>query len=359
MLRLARVQTRDVPGLPDLDVRLRPLTAIIGPRSTGKSRLLAAIAWLLTGRPSLAPASAPTAPCVAGELASGEAPTRIVERSVDSRPLPPLPRCRYLTVRGRLKKGATNSSAAGAAAMVADLERRTAERRSGEVLIVDEPELMLTPQMQRYLYRLLRAHAERNQVVYATRSTALLDAAHHDEIVRLDLTAAGLAVRRAPIELLTDSERLRLSAEFDHERSEMFFATAVVLVEGQTEKQSLPAVFRALGHDVDQLGISIVEVGGKSNLPLYGRVLAELAIPFVVVFDSDRGAPAAADNAAIHAAAAGAPIFTFEPDFEAAAGLKSHEDKVINAWRRFSLLTPERIPPIFRAIVDAAVALAR
>ena len=74
--------------------------------------------------------------------------------------------------------------------------------------------------------------------------------------------------------------------------NEMFFATSVVLVEGQTERQSFPLIFRRLGYDPDALGISIVEVGGKGNLVLIARVLAQLRIPHLIVFDSDRGRPA-------------------------------------------------------------------
>ena len=37
-------------------------------------------------------------------------------------------------------------------------------------------------------------------------------------------------------------QRVRLEAEFDHERTEMFFASAVVLVEGQTEAIALPLI---------------------------------------------------------------------------------------------------------------------
>ncbi len=48
--------------------------------------------------------------------------------------------------------------------------------------------------------------------------------------------------------------------EFDAARSELVLARAVVLVEGLTEKLVLPFVFSALGHDVDQDAISIVEI---------------------------------------------------------------------------------------------------
>src|SRR3972149_4327611 len=129
-----------------------------------------------------------------------------------------------------------------------------------------------------------------------------------------------MAIRRARAGLLTEAQRVRLEAEFDRERTEMFFATAVVLVEGQTERLSLPLMFRRLGHDPDALGISIVEVGGKGNLVLVARVLAA------------RG-------------------------FGARARIHDHDDKVLNAWRRFSTIEPRRIPAVFRRIVDTTVAL--
>jgi predicted ATP-dependent endonuclease of OLD family len=45
-----------------------------------------------------------------------------------------------------------------------------------------------------------------------------------------------------------------------------------VLVEGLTEKLVLPFVFSALGYDVDREAISIVECGGKPNIPLFARI---------------------------------------------------------------------------------------
>lgn len=42
MVRLTSVTVRSLAGLPDLEVVLQPLTALIGPRGSGKSRLVLA-----------------------------------------------------------------------------------------------------------------------------------------------------------------------------------------------------------------------------------------------------------------------------------------------------------------------------
>lgn len=360
MACLTSIRTRGVPGLPDLEVALQPVTALVGPRGSGKSRLLAAISWLLSGAPNLT--GDQPLPEVSASLAGEDRPRTITRGPGDS-PHPPLPSLVFLTVRDRLPalpEGAAVSwsDASSAEAMVGAVAERRLSGVEGEVLLIEEPELMLTPQQQRHFYGLIRRYAEKNQVIYSTRAPALLDAVHYHEIVRLDLGSGGIAARRAKHDLLTDAQRVRLEAEFDHERTEMFFARAVVLVEGQTERLALPLIFGRLGHDPDALGISIVEVGGKGNLTLIARVLAELRIPHVIVFDSDRGRTGERENSGIRRAAGKTPTFALEPDFEGVAGIRAHDDKVLAAWQRFSKIEPEKIPSVLRQIVQKAVDLA-
>ena len=357
-------------GLPPVEVGLRPITALIGPRGVGKSRVLAAISWLLTGRPDLSgesfggepPVVRASALRVTAHLEDGGG-KRTIERRPGSSAPANTPKTTFYAAHDRLPPLPEDapvgwSDAAQAEEMVESIAERRLAGAEGEVLIIEEPELMLTPHQQRHLYELMRRFAEKNQVIYSTRSPAMVDAVHHDEIVRLDRTSTGMTVRRAAEPLLNEEQRVRLAAEFDHERNEMFFATSVVLVEGQTERQSFPPIFRRLGYDADALGISIVEVGGKGNLVLIARVLAELRIPHLIVFDSDRGRPAQMENDYIRNHAGRAPIIELEPDFEGVAGIRSHDDKVLNAWRRFSTIEVERIPKAFRKIAETAVRLA-
>lgn len=378
-MSLARVAVRGVSGLPDVHVEFGAVTALVGPRGAGKSRLLAAVSWLLTGVPALPGGEHPGDDTVRVEgTLSGVHMTTIVRRGSGAGTFTPalsarrLPAVSFLRARDRFLPGpasgrfrdrlqarvaAESSDAVAAEALVKAVEECCCDGVRGELLLIEEPEMMLTPQAQRYLFRLLHDFAADNQVIYSTRSPALLDAAHHDEIVRLDLTAAGTVVRRTDPQVLSDAQRLRLAAEFDHERTEMFFARAVVLVEGQTERLALPVVFRALGHDVDALGIAVTEVGGKGNLTLAAQLLRQLHIPFLVVFDSDRGGPAAALNAAIRHAAVGAPVVALDPDFEAVAGIRSHDDKVLNAWQRFADVDQSAIPRPLLEVVLRTVAL--
>lgn len=349
MIRLSSVTVRGLPGFPDTTIELQPMTALIGPRASGKSRVLQGLAWLVEGQPAAGDATTE----VKAELVDTAGTRRVARGPGAVFPAGPLPRATWLPVHDR-----ASGDAQAAEALIEDVARRRLSGVEGELLLVEEPEVMLTPQQQRHLYRLLRRYAERNQVVYSTRAPALLDAVYYHEIVRLDRTSGGTRVRRAPVQLLSDEQRVRLSAEFDHERTEMFFATAVVLVEGQTERQALPLIFEKLGHDVDALGISIVEVGGKGNIALVAKILWELSIPHVLVFDSDRGRPAHLENDELRRAARGAPVFELDPDFEGAARIHGYEDKVFDAWRKFHQIAAADIPPIFKRIVDATVALA-
>ena len=103
-----------------------------------------------------------------------------------------------------------------------------------------------------------------------------------------------------------------------------------MLVEGMTEKLTLPFVFRALGHDADREEISIVECGGKPNMPLFVRDLQAAGVPYVVVHDRDAPAgrePIEAElklNAQIPQSPGAARVVVLTPDFEGVAGLRGH-----------------------------------
>jgi hypothetical protein len=257
------------------------------------------------------------------------------------------------------------TSTVQALSVIDALESCCARGLTGLLLLIEEPELYLRPQAQRYLYRLLRQFSlSGNQAIYSTHSPAFLNVARLDELVFVErLPETG--TRALQPEPVSADEDFRVMTEFDAARSELFLARAAVLVEGLTEKLVLPFVFAALGYDVDREAISIIECGGKPNLPLFARICKATGIPFVVVHDSDRrasGKLVAAErvlNALIADTAGGERTIVLDPDFEAVAGLTGGSRKPERAWREFaSRLSAEMPPPLVR-VAELAITLAR
>ena len=122
----------------------------------------------------------------------------------------------------------------------------------------------------------------------------------------------------------TTELREKLRKEMDPERNELFFAKHVILVEGDTEKLALPEYAIRMEIDLDRLGCSIVEVGGKRNLKSFADIVISFRIPVTVVFDtdsSDFGKECKADEQAYNEALLGLQselvrIFGLDPNYE-------------------------------------------
>ena len=143
-------------------------------------------------------------------------------------------------------------------------------QREGAVFALEEPEVFLHPHRARYFAAVLRALSEKgNQILVTTHSPIFVQLDQPESIALVRRSEkAGTTVTQPSGTNLAANERkaLRLLTEFDAQRSELFFARSVLLVEGATEKLLLPLVLQRLGHDLNLLGISVVEVGGKTKI---------------------------------------------------------------------------------------------
>lgn len=389
MTLLGRVTIHGFRGVRDVELTPQRLCALVGESSSGKSTVLTAI-WMLLD----ATAPVPNATDVSHGAENGrirfEAESKGSTFFLDARPpatlnlnregAPPvifLPAARRggnelassashprATKAAALVNGV--ESADGGAAVIEAVERLVAARTRGLVVLIEEPELYLSPQAQRHLYRRLRTLAERgNQVFYSTHASSFLSVAHLDELALVTHRPGPGTALRQPEQLPAD-ESFRALAEFDAERAEIFLSRAVLLVEGMTEKLVFPFVFEALGYEPDREAVLILETGGKANMPLFVRVCNACGIPYVVVHDRDaeRGrAPNESErvtNQAIAEAAGRARVVQLAPDFESVIGLGSRNRrarKPERAYRRFIANRP--VPKELSDAVERVVAAAR
>lgn len=190
------------------------------------------------------------------------------------------------------------------------------------VLLIEEPELYLHPQMERLmrdvLYRL--ASQPGMQVVCCTHSPVFLDiAGKYRAIVRLIKQPSGDSVGNQVTQELfpgpdnrAEKERLQTVARFHPTVNELFFAKNVVLFE----EFSAMAAFERAGSLCGLFGrhrrlnreVSFIDCDGKSNISAFQRVLNAFQIPYRVLHDADTNNPAAfQDNARIAAALPNSP----------------------------------------------------
>jgi putative ATP-dependent endonuclease of OLD family len=190
-------------------------------------------------------------------------------------------------------------------------------------IFIDEPELYMHPQAQRNFYCILRELTKDKkdengevqgglQIFYTTHSPDFLDAGQFDEIflVRRTISDSGAdegtkIFAANPTAFVEDwevrnpgktSKRKTILSLYQNalqqtgdtqKANEAFFARKIILVEGGTEMFGLPVFLDALGFNLDKHGISIVSVGGKTELDRFYRLYNEFGIPTYVIFDGD------------------------------------------------------------------------
>jgi len=185
-------------------------------------------------------------------------------------------------------------------AVIFSIRRRYAAYRTSEpegrkrnfILAVEEPELYMHPHAQRTIRRVFRTISENgDQVLFSTHSPLLVDVAHFDEIIRFDsayvhhkdkktreCNAWQLSMCQLEEVILQcypefnntetpQSIRERVSNTYNSKRNEGFFASKIILVEGQTEEYCLPIYADALiDGGFDGRCISVIECGGKAGI---------------------------------------------------------------------------------------------
>ncbi len=164
-------------------------------------------------------------------------------------------------------------------------------KKEGAVFAIEEPEVFLHPQKARYFETVLQRLTESGNQVFLTTHSPIFVSIHKPEsvvIIRRTPENGTKSVQAAMSDLAENERKvLRLMTEFDAQRNELFFAKKVFLVEGNTEKIALPLIFKALKMDLNNLGISVIECGGKTQTVLFIRVLKAFKIPYVVLVDHD------------------------------------------------------------------------
>lgn len=157
------------------------------------------------------------------------------------------------------------------------------------LILFEEPELYLHPQKQKELFS--------NIYILTKLGTQLYVETHSNNFINLHMYKSICIVRKSENSgskvfqfkghLFSGDEIKNFNMNYwiNPDRSELFFAKKVILVEGQTDKIVLGYLSKKL--DIYKYDYSILECGSKSLIPQFIKLLNVFKIPYVAVYDKD------------------------------------------------------------------------
>ena len=167
------------------------------------------------------------------------------------------------------------------------------------LLLIEEPEAHLHPQRQLRLMEFLRKAAE-GEIAGADRSVQVVLSTHSPNLAsKIPLGNLVLLESRRAFPLSAEHTRLErndyrfLERFLDVTKANLFFAHGVVIVEGDAEAILFPMLAKLLNSDLNEHGVSIVNVGGK-GLRRFSRIFQRddkdaptIGVPVACLADMD------------------------------------------------------------------------
>jgi len=225
------------------------------------------------------------------------------------------------------------------------LNKRTSNgNSSGQIILLEEPEAHLHPQLQAALITAL----ERNehQIILTSHSTQVTSRVPLGSIISLTKRADASTVASNLVQEtgLVPGEVSDLERYLDATKSNLLFARKVMLVEGATELFIIPAILKKMTDEsLERLGISVVAIHGV-HFDIYSRLFQSDAIEkkCAIVADADLKPSDSGDN--------------FDPYIDAAS-LMTLENEFVNVFLGATtiereLATPGNLPMFISTLRD-------
>lgn len=268
----------------------------------------------------------------------------------------------FLSFREGSNQVDLEGAGSGISMLVALMLLEQVSERAGDdlILLIDEPELHLHPQLQaKFASHLLSSSA---QTIVTTHSPLFVDLGNWNGISRMTWAEhypkkEKLAEKLGPKtidEHLSDIPKYGYhQTTFTSNDSDIFFARKVLLVEGPVEKYGLPKLAKVLGEDLAHL--TIISCDGKDKIPHFVTICHAFAIPAFVLFDLDGKTVTDTKNARVIEASGAFSVKNFKSSFEDLLGVAGNvKHKAGTALKKIDeMQTKDSVPQELQAVIAA------
>ena len=207
------------------------------------------------------------------------------------------------------------------------------------MMAMEEPETHLHPQAQRSLFRQIKRMP--GQRIISTHSPYICGQSEIAHIRHFSKNAEETLVCRIDLgtgeKKLTEEDLRKIDRQVMNTRGDMLFARALVFFEGETEEQAVPDFAeKHWGKHPNDLGYSLVGVGGKGSYLPFLRMAESFKIPWFIFSDGEADTITAV-NAAL--AALGQSAIPNNPRVIVLPGGKKFETYIVTEATKDALIT--------------------
>lgn len=163
------------------------------------------------------------------------------------------------------------------------------------LLLVEEPEAHLHPQLQELVHSFFQKNAEREnmQVIFTSHSPTLVSRVGIDRITLLYESCHRIDCLSLSQSNLSDEDRNNLERYLDVTKSQMLFAKGIIFVEGISEAILMPIFAEYVDRPLGKYAVEVVNVDGVAfkpfaNLLCYANDTGRQTIKAAIVTDDDR-----------------------------------------------------------------------
>ncbi len=154
-----------------------------------------------------------------------------------------------------------------------------------KVLCIDHPELHLHPHAQRGLVSVIEESKD-SQILIITHSPYFVNLNKNSSIIRFIQKGVQTEIIELPQDYFIN-DYFKLEQFLDIDTKELFFARKALLVEGPTELGALPIFASQNDYNLDENGVSVINVGGKETFEIFVKLCEGFDIPYYIVADND------------------------------------------------------------------------
>lgn len=172
---------------------------------------------------------------------------------------------------------------------------QTAEE--GSIIIIDEPEISLHPQLQKNLYNLLHEYSAKQQIIVVTHSPYFISWKHlqnNGKVIRIAFNANGHSqIKSASTKTLQEigniaEQDIKNRKLYDAVCKELFFCDEALLVEGPEDVHFISNYLEI--ENQPPLPIVGYGCGGADSIKHWINLCKELGIKAAALFDGDKKA---------------------------------------------------------------------